>query len=57
MDRPENKMGRGETTMRSDETTFQSVSNVENTSSTSINLTTKTTTRKNFYDNNKGSLP
>ena len=57
MDRPENKMGRGKTTMRSDEGTILSLSNVENTSSTSENLTSKTTTGKNFYDNHKGFLP
>ena len=48
MDRPENKMGQGETTMRSDEATLLSLSNVENTSSTSENLSIKTTTSKNF---------
>ena len=48
MDRPENKIGQGETTMRSDEATLLSLSNVESTSSTSESLTTKTTTSKNF---------
>ena len=56
MDRPENKMGRGKTTMRSDEETLLSLSNVENTSSTSENLTTKTTTSKNFCNIQKGFL-
>ena len=50
IDRPENKMGRGETTMKSDAATLLSLSNVENASSTSENLITKTSSGKNFYD-------
>ena len=54
MDTPENKMGRGKTTMSSDEETLLSQSIVEDTSRTSENLTTKTTTSKNFCNIQKG---